>query len=42
MTKNFILTGYRSHIRPIVRIVKSRKIRWAGHAAKDGGDKECI
>jgi hypothetical protein len=26
----------------IIRIIKSRRMRWAGHVARMGGDEECI
>jgi hypothetical protein len=25
-----------------IRIIKSRKMRWAGHVARSGGEEECI
>jgi hypothetical protein len=26
----------------IIRIIKSRRMRWAGHVARNGGEEECI
>jgi hypothetical protein len=26
----------------IIRIIKSRRMRWAGHVARMGGEEECI
>jgi hypothetical protein len=26
----------------IIRIIKSRKMRWAGHVARTGGKEQCI
>jgi hypothetical protein len=26
----------------IIRIIKSRRMRWVGHVARTGGEEECI
>jgi hypothetical protein len=26
----------------IIRVIKSRRMRWAGHVARMGGEEECI
>jgi hypothetical protein len=26
----------------IIRVIKSRRMRWAGHVARMGGDEECV
>jgi hypothetical protein len=26
----------------IIRVIKSRRMRWAGHVARIGGEEECI
>jgi hypothetical protein len=26
----------------IIRIIKSRRMRWAGHVTQNGGEEECV
>jgi hypothetical protein len=40
-SKNLVIHNWYSSVN-IIRMIKSRRMRWAGHAARTGEKRECI